>query len=294
MVLKVEFAFPDLQVGIVLHPGLQLLKIGAGTGLPDGGDALDAALHAPGSLQHLPGGAAAAIAIAVAYQNVVVDFLILVTLPAAHKGVGMQNSIIRGKEVLLGVLANAQGGDQMGQHLGAVDAPPEESVVGNLVDLIPRQFGGHEIVHAALLHDLGQSAGIAKYVWQPQNPVVLAKLLPEEPLAIDKLTDQRLTGGQVTVRFQPHTAFCLPATLFHSLLNLGIELGIALLQEVIQHRLAGHKFVFGILVHKLQDCGERANHLLPGLGDGPPPGHIDVGVADAGRNHIGMAAHLLI
>ena len=281
-------------MGIVLHPGLQLLKIGASAGLANLGDTLDAVFHPPGSLQHLPSGATAAVAVAIADQNIVVDLLILVAFPTAHNGVGVENAIVGGKEILLGILAHVQGGNEVGQHLGAIDAPPNKGVIGDFIDLIPGQLGGHKVIHAALLHNLGQSAGIAKHIRQPQDPVVLTKFLPEEPFAVNELTHQGLAGGQIAVRLQPHAALRLPPAFLHPLLNLGVQLGIALLQEVIQHRLAGHKPILRVLIHELQDRGKGANHLLPGLGHSPPPSHINVGMADAGSNHIGMPPHFFI
>ena len=294
VVLKVELALPGFQTAVVLHARIQLVEIGPGRGLADHGDARDTLFHALGGLQHLPGGTAAAVAVAVADQDVVVDLLILVALPAAHDGTGVEHAVVGGEEALLRILVDAGGGNQVGQNLGAVDAPPDEGVVGDAVDLIPGQLGGHEVVDAGLAHDLGQGTGVAKDIGQPQDLVVLAEFLPEEPLAVEELTDQALAGGQIAVGLQPHAAFRLPAALGNALLDLLVELGIALLQEVVEHGLAGHELVVGELLHELEHRGEGADHLLPGLGYGPPPGHVDVGVADAGGDDTVVAAHLLV
>src|SRR5699024_7319642 len=56
----------------------------------------------------------------------------------------------------------------------------------------------------------------------------------------------------------------------------------------------GHEFVIGVLVHELQDGGEGTGRFFPGLGNGPPPGYVDVGVADAGGNHLVVARQLRI
>ena len=111
---------------------------------------------------------------------------------------------------------------------------------------------------------------------------------------MDKLAHQGLAGGQVAVGLQPHAALGLPAALLHPLLDALIEGGIALLEEVVQHRLAGHETVVGEFLHELEDGGEAAGHLLPGLGHSPPPGHVDVGVADAGGHDPVPAAHLFV
>ena len=206
----------------------------------------------------------------------------------------MQHAVVSGEEAFLGILADAQGGDQVGQNLGSVDAAPHEGVVGDLVDLVPGQLGGHEVVHTGLLHDLGQSAGVAEHVGQPQDPVVHAEFFLEELLAVHELADQGFTGGQVAVGFQPHAAFGLPAAFFDLLLDLVHQLGVALLQEVVQHGLRRHELVVGVLLHQLQNGGEGADDLFTGLGNGPPPCHVDVGVTDAGGDDIVIAAHLVI
>ena len=294
VVLEVEFAFPGFQAAVILDPLIQFVKVDPSGLLADLGNAADALLHTDGGLQHLAGGAAAAVTVTVGNQDVVVDLFILVALPAAHDGVGMEHSVVGGEEALLGVLTNAKGGDQVGQHFASVDAPPNEGVVGNLVELVPGKLSGHKVINAGLLHDLGQCAGVAEHVREPQNLIVGAELLFEEPLAVEELPDQGFAGGQVAVCFQPHAALGLPAAFGHPGLNLLKELGIALLQEVVQNRLAGHELVAGELLHELQDGGKGADNLLPGLGNGPPPGHVDMGVADAGGNHVVPAAHLLI
>ena len=236
----------------------------------------------------------------------------MIALPAAHDRVGVEQAVVGGKEVLLGILADAQGGNQVRQHLRTVDAPPNKGVVGDFVILIPGQLGGHEIIYAALLHDLGQNPAVAEHIRQPKDPVVPAKLFPEEPFAVNKLANQGLPGGQVAVCLQPHAALRLPAALLDALLDLRIHLGIALLQEIIQHRLAGHKLILRILLHQLQNRflrvvlrlfhravphghgGKGTGNLLPGLGNRPPPSYVDMGVANASGNDVLVASHFTV
>ena len=182
----------------------------------------------------------------------------------------------------------------MGQYFAAVNTAPHKGIVGDPVDLVPGQLGGHEVVHTGLLHDLGQSAGVAEDVGQPQDAVIHTKLFLEELLAVDELTDQGFAGGQVAVGFQPHAALGLPAAFLDLLLDLLHQLGVALLQEVVQHGLRRHELVVGVLLHQLQNGSEGADHLFPGLGNGPPPCHVDVGVTDAGGDDIIIAAHLVV
>ena len=293
VIFKVEFSGPHRQVAVVLHPLFQLFKVLAGTALAHRGDALDALFHPASGFQHLPGGAAAAIAIAIRNQDVIVHLFILIALPAAHNGVRVQHPVIGGDKPL-GALAHAQGGDKVGQHLGTVDTLPHHSVVRHHVELVPGELGGHKVVNAALFHNLGQGAGIAEHVRQPQHPVVPAKLLLKEPLAIEELTHQAFSAGEVAVGFQPHTAFRLPAAFGHPLLNLDIQLRIPLFQEAVEHRLAGHELVFRILLHELEHRCEAASHLFTGLGHGPPPGHVNVGVANTAGDDVLIAGHFPI
>ena len=294
VVLEIELALPGVEPGVVLHARFQFAEILAGELLAHLRYALDAALHALGHFQHLAGGAAAAVAVAKGHQDVVVDLLVLIALPAAHDGVRVQAAVVGGEKVLLHVLPHVNGGDEVREHLAAVDAAPDEGVVGDLVDLVPGQLGGHEIVDAAALHDLRQGAGIAEHVRQPEDAAVYAELILEKALAVHELPDEGLAGGEVGVGLHPHAAFGLPAALGHALLHARVHLGVALAQEVVEHALAGHEAVVRVLVHQLEDGGEAARHLLAHLGNGPPPGHVDVRVADAGGDHVVPAAHALI
>ncbi len=180
----------------------------------------------------------------------------------------------------------------MGQDLGAVDAPPHKGVVGDLVELVPGQLGGHEVVDAALAHDLGQRARIAEHVGQPQDAVVHAEFFLEEALAVDELPHQAFAAGQVAVGFHPHAALGFPAALFHPGLDLVEQFGVALFEEVVQLGLAGHELVVGVLLHQAQHGGKAAADLLLGLGHGPPPGHVDVGVADAAGDDLVVAGQV--
>ena len=293
MILKVQLALPHRQAFAALHARVQFVKVGARKGLAHARQARDALFHAVGIFQHRAGGAAAAVAIAIGNQNVIVDFLLLIALPAADQRVRVQHAVIGGKEVFHR-LPHAQGGDQVRQDLRAVDATPAEGIIGHFVKLIPGQLGCHKILDAALLHDLRQRAGIAKHVRQPQDAAVHAEFILEKALAVDELPHQRLAAGQVAVRLHPHAALGLPASLRHALPNARVQLGVALLEKGVQLRLAGHKAIVGILIHELEHRSEAAAHLFARLRHRPPPGHVDMRMADAGCNHIVMPAQGLV
>ena len=283
VILKVEFTFPCGQAAVVLHTLSQLIKVGACKCLTHFGQSLDALFHTGGGFQHGAGRTAAAVTVTVGNQDIIVDVLLLVAVPAADQRIGMQDAVVSREEVIL-ALTDPQRCDKVGQDFGAVNAAPLEGVVRHFVELVPCQLCGHEIINAALCHDLRQRARIAEHVRQPENAVVHTELFLEETLAVQELTHQAFAAGQVAVRLNPHTAFGFPASLRHALFDLLIQLGVALLQEVIQLRLAGHKLVVGVFVHQFQHSCKTAAHFFPGLCNSPPPCHVNVRVANAACN----------
>ena len=278
---------------MIPHALLQFIKVGARELLTHSGDSLHALFHTDRRLKHLSGRAAAAVPVAVGHQNVVVDVLILITHPAAHDRIGVEHAVVGGKEILDG-LADAQRGDQVGQHLGTVNAAPHHRVVRYLVELVPRQFRRHKIFDAALFHNLRQCAGIAEHIRQPQNLVIHAKLFPEEALAMHKLSHKGLAGSQVAVGFQPHAALRFPPALSDPLPRFLVQLRVTLLQEGVELGLAGHKLIIRVFLHQLENRGKAASHFLSRLFHRPPPCHVDVRMADAGRNHILVSCHVRI
>ena len=182
----------------------------------------------------------------------------------------------------------------MCQNLGAVNATPLKGVVGHLIKLVPCQLGGHEIVNAALCHNLGQCAGVTKDIGQPQDAVVHAKFFFEELFPIQELANQTFAAGQVAVSLDPHAAFRLPAPFGNALLDLLVQLGITLLQKVVQLGLTGHELIVRVLLHQLEYRGKAAADLLAGLGNRPPPCHIDVGMPDAAGNDLVMPCQIRV
>ena len=196
-------------------------------------------------------------------------------------------------DVPLAGLGHVPGGAEAGEHLTAVDALPEEGVIGQLVVLIPADLGSEELVHPGFQQNLGQGGAVAEHVRQPEDVAVHPELLLHEPLAVEDLTDQALAGGEVAVSLQPHGALHLPAALPDPLEDLLVELGGVLLDVLVELGLGGHELVFGVLLHQPQHGGEAALGLLPGLGQGPQPGYVDMGVAHA-VDHRSLPAALLL
>ena len=115
---------------------------------------------------------------------------------------------------------------KMGEHPRAVDALPQEAVVGEDVVLVPGQLLGEEPSNAAALHDLGERRGIAEDIGQPHVLGLDAELLPMELLAVEDLADERFARGDVAVGLDPHAAGRLEPALgdprLHPIPQIGI------------------------------------------------------------------------
>ena len=189
MVLKVELAYPLRQSLVVLHALPELVEILTGKGLTDFRNALDAFVHTTGHFHHISGRTAAAVAVTEAYENIVVDILILIAVPAAHDSIRMKHAVISGEEAGLG-LTDSQGRDQMGKDPASVDSLPHEAVIRVFVELVPGKLRGHKILDATFFHNLGKSCAVAEYVRQPEDLVLHVKLFFEKSLSELELANQ--------------------------------------------------------------------------------------------------------
>ena len=297
VVFKIELAAP---AGHVLSgkAAFQLFKERQRSALACAGRAGDAVSKAALQLQHLGRGAAAAVAVAVALQHVVRQRLVLEALPAAHHLPGRENAVVggvkRGVRVLVRLFDVIFCGDEISQHLAAVDAAPVRHIVGHHVGVVPGQLRCHEVIRPALLHDLRQRAAEAEGVRQPQNAVLTAERIAEEPLAVQKLAHQAFARGHVAVGLQPHAALRLPPALGHARPDALIQGRAVALDEIVKLGLAGHKGVFGIAFHQVIHAGKAADGLFPRLGKAPQPRHVDVRVAHAGFGGVCPAAEAVV
>ena len=138
----------------------------------------------------------------------------------------------------------------MGKDPASVDAFPQKTVIGMLIKLVPGKLGGHEILDAAFFHDLRKSCAVAEHIRQPEDLVLHAEFFFEKSLTKLELADQGFSGSQVTVCFHPHAAFRFPASLFDTLLDPLVHLGMTLFYEGIKLWLAGHEMIIRILFHE--------------------------------------------
>ena len=285
VVLKVHLAVPAGQVGLRLVKVLfQFVKVGGCVGQAGLGRTGDALLHAAVDLQHFSGHTAAAVAVAIALQHILGQLLVLKALPAAHDLPGVQQAVVGRVEARLrvevGALVVVLGGDKVGQYLGAVDAAPAGQIVGHTVGIVPGHLGGHEPLHAALGHNLGQRAAETEGIRQPQDVPLFAEFPAEKFLPVQELADQTLAAGHVAVGFQPHTALRFPVAVGDAGADLLKQRRAVFAHKIIELRLAGQELVLGVAVHQIVDGGKAADGLFPRLGQRPEPGHVDVGVAD--------------
>jgi len=146
--LEVELAHPHGQTGHVAldaaHELGQRDLAGAGAALEIG--------HAARDLEHLNGGAAAPVAVAVAAEAAVLQVLVLEEVPGVGHALGRQVHVVH---------------IQVGDDRGAVEAAPGERVEGEAGGVVPRHLGRAEEVDATALQDLRERRRVAEDVGQP-------------------------------------------------------------------------------------------------------------------------------
>ena len=72
-------------------------------------------------------------------------------------------------------------------------------------------------------------------------------------LTDEELTDESFTGGDVTVRFDPHTAVRFPSTLFNAFLNACEKFGIVLTNKICMTGSALNKDEIFVLFHEVKN-----------------------------------------
>ena len=201
-----------------------------------------------------------------------------VFLPDGVGALGVVHQLIEG----LGVGAQV-GLVQVSQDLGAVYAPPEKGVVGELVGIVPGHFGGQKVLDAAALHDLGNGRGVAEGVRQPEGVGQVAEVLFGEALAPEELADHGLAGGDVAVALHPDAAVGLIAALLDLFPDPLEKLGVVPPDPLAVVGGALDELVFRVLLHEAHLVCVGPGALFDGDAGGPQPGRIHMGVADDSR-----------
>ena len=178
--------------------------------------------------------------------------------------------------------AEGVGGREVRTYLRAVDALPDERVMRQLSELVVGELLGQKAVHAGSAEDLWQLAVEAERVGKPSLGAAAAELLLEEPLADDELANVRLAGGQVAVGLDPGAADRQPPASLCVPLDAREQRRVQLLGPCMVERAGAREPVLRVAVEQRALGGERAQALAARLGYRPPPGGVEVRVADRG------------
>ena len=175
------------------------------------------------------------------------------------------------------------GGREVGEHLAAVVALPDERVLVGPVEPVPRELLREEARHACAADKLRQLARSSRTRPGPRTRCsgrrTRARRSAGRAGAAARATrrtggcrsgsTQRAAGGD-ELSADDLCADALP------------QLGVPLLHPRVLLRLRAREPVLGVLVH-VADCGaERPQRLAVRLGERPEPRCVDVRVADCG------------
>ena len=167
-------------------------------------------------------------------------------------------------------------------HFAAVYALPAEGAVRELVVLVPAELDGHEVLFAALFHDLRQRGGEAEHIGQPCEIGAHAEFLVEVLLPHRELSDQRLAGREIAVAFRPHPALYLYAPVVGGFLQPAEYLGLFLFHPLELLRLRRAEYVAGIALYVFERGREGAGGFSVRLAERPQPCKIQVRVPHRG------------
>ena len=238
-------------------------------------------MEAPAVLDHLGGGAAAAVPVAEGQEEFPVEGLLTIFPPGSLDLGRGESAAVGGDAAFLRRPPLGRGLEAVGQDLGPVQAAPAEAVVWEAIVLVPAQFGGHEVAHAASHRDLGQGGRVAEGIGEPEHGRAgVAEEPAEVAPAEEELADEGLAGREVRIGLHPHPAQGLPAALGRPGFDLLDEGGVVLFHEGVELGLALGEMELRVTLHEPEDRGEGPGGLGPGLGEGPEPGHVEVGMAD--------------
>ena len=279
--LQIELTHPFGQLGIVFGAffhAVQKVARELDLGVRHAGEAL---LQPAMGLNMFLHRTAAAVAVTEGDDDFVVQVLLLIAVPRALDIIRFEHRRVGGVRPGRFALAVTLRREKVREDLGGINAAPQEGVAGQHIVFVPADLGGDKLIHAALAQDLRQRGGIAEHVGQPEHLAVNAEFLLKKAFAEEHLTHQTFAGGEVAVRLDPHRAFHFPAAFGDELFDLFIGRGAVLFHILIQLRLRGHEFIFGILFHHGDHGGEGAHGFFAGLCQRPQPRHVNMRVTDA-------------
>ena len=293
VVLQIKFAVPGGHMAVGCCNGLlEILKVIVSGSRGYAGKTRHC-FQMTAHLQHVTVDSAASVSVSVSQKQILVDLFVMVEIPLALDRYGIDDAVIG----VAAVVGDGRCAHEMSQHLGAVHADPAEGIVRHMVVLVPADLDRHEIVDAGTLQDLGQGPAVAEHIRKPEYVGGRAEFFLEETLAVQDLTHQSLTGGNVTVGLNPHGAVGLPVAGFHSLLNPLVDVRIVGLDVIVKLGLGLDKSKFRVLLHQGTHRREGAGSLFSGVLQLPEPGHVDMGMAHSMNGHragVGNFGNLLV
>ena len=222
---------------------------------------------AAGALEHLLGGAAAAVAVAGGDEHLGMHARLLVVERAFAQAFHVHPLVVVVDQY------------DMGGDLGAVRALPAEAGVGEAVDRAPGELRGEEALHADGAEELRHAAAVAEDVGQPEDLGGRAAEFFELVLADAQAAQDRLAAGHLRVAFDVGGAGGVPFFLGDERLHLREQLGRAAAHGLVAGGLRVAEAEFRILAQEARLGGPGVHGL--GLADalGPEPHEVDVGVA---------------
>ncbi len=282
--LKVELVGPDV-VRPRLERALQPLHVPLHRAVFQG-DGRAELPYPAARLEHLRGGAAAAVPVAVCEQHPVGLVLLLVHVPRLGQGRGVELGVARGGPA---VAAGGPGGKLVGDDRAPVDSLPNEGVVREAVELVPGHLVGQEVLQPAAPQELGKRPRVAEGVHYDQGVAATAELALEVAEAEGELAHQGLAGRHVAVGLGPHRAVHLPAALGDSMAHGLVQLREVPAEIVVDLPLVLHEGELGVPLHQVEDGGHRAPDLEPVYVEGPEPCQVYMGLPDGDGRRRGRA-----
>ena len=166
MILQVELSIPDgnipICLGEVRMQYIEEVPRRACFHMRESGQKI----HSPAHFQHISRDTAATVPISIRDQDVMTELFVLELSPAANDSMRRHHAIIGG--IARGsILAFSWCINEIGHDFAAIDAAPEEEIMGNRIILIPADLRGHKGVDFAELKNLRQGPAVAKHVRQP-------------------------------------------------------------------------------------------------------------------------------
>ena len=203
-----------------------------------------------------------------------------------HAGGGLP-----GQALLLDRQRVAVGADRRGhqrQQLSPAGAPPAEQAMGEAMAGVPGELVGAEPAHVGGGGHGGQAGGEAEAVGQPGQLVrPFGEGAAAVVLALLELAQQRGSAHQHAVALHPGAIERLPAPGPHCGADGGEQGGPVLLQPGVEGGGGMAEVELREALHQGQGGNEGALGRPPGVGHGPQPGQIEMGVTEHPHRPLG-------